>query len=355
MSPGHLGRRTSAFRELKRAPQATVTDTGSVSVTTPTATDTTNAYAQQIVGSIPHSTIALAVVLSVFAAIIIGVCGWKYRARRRTRNQTESGEDALYRPASNTSFASEKQSSLEKPKQAFIPIPHKGEAAWTPQVRTYLGVPLKNGELPKHVQTAREAQKWRNEPSPPPSYQEKVDPFHSYPMKAPQGPVHKQLNVVTNSQYPTSHFSNPTPLPLLTTVTEEHTDPLPSPARTASFPLQHKHSRSRSVSSKHLSGETVTKITPAQARRSRGGSISEKIRLMYVINTFHPSLDDELPVRIGDCVRLIEEYHDGWCLVQHVSNADSPRGVVPRFCLVDRQSAPARSRKRSLTQSIVKV
>ncbi|KAJ4486277.1 hypothetical protein J3R30DRAFT_3697776 [Lentinula aciculospora] len=351
MSPGHLGRRASAFREMKRTPQATATDTSSVPVTTPTATNTSNAYAQQIVGSIPHSTIALAVVLSVFAAILIGVCTWKYTARKRSRrSQPADSEDALYRPASSTSFDSDKQNGLEKPKQVFIPLPHKGEAAWTPQVRTYLGVPLKNGELPKHVQAARKEQKWRNDPSPPPLYQEKSDPFHSDFPKAPKGPQLKQL-IVVNNHNQSSHFSNPTPL--LTAVTEEHSEPLPSPLRTTSFAHQHKHSRSRSVSSKHLSGEMVTKITPAQARRSRGGSISEKIRLMYVINTFHPSLDDELPIRIGDCVRLIEEYHDGWCLVQHASNAESPRGVVPRFCLVDRQSAPAKSRKRSLTQSTV--
>ncbi|KAJ3778012.1 hypothetical protein EV361DRAFT_947315 [Lentinula raphanica] len=352
MSPGHLGRRTSAFRVIKRSPQTAVADTTSVSVTTPTATETSNAYAQQIVNSVPHSTIALAVVLSAFAAILLGVCAWKYtNRRRRRRNQAADSEDPLYRAASNTSFNSEKQTDgLEKPKQAFIPIPHKGEAAWTPQVRTYLGVPLKNGELPKHVQAAREGRSWRNNtPSPPPSYEEKADPFHSDPLTASKGPTNKPLNIVTNSSY----LPNPPPL---TTVTEESSQPLPSPIRTTSFAHQHKHthSRSRSVSSKHLSGETVTKVTPAQARRSRGGSVSEKIRLMYVINTFHPSLDDELPIRIGDCVRLIEEYHDGWCLVQHVSNVDSQHGVVPRFCLVDRQSAPAKSRKRSLTQSVVK-
>ncbi|KAJ3750242.1 hypothetical protein DFH05DRAFT_1518396 [Lentinula detonsa] len=354
MSHGHLRRRSSAFREIKRSPQATVTDTSSVSVTTPTATDSSNAYAQQIVNSVPHSTIALAVVLSVFAAILLGVCAWKYtNRRRRRRNQAVDSEDALYRPASNTSFNSEKQSGLEKPKQAFIPIPHTGEAAWTPQVRTYLGVPLKNGELPNHVKAAREGRAWRKSPSPPPSYEEKVDPFHADAPKATKAPQQKQLNVVTNNQYPASHFSNPTPF--LTTVTEENPEPLPSPLRTTSFAHQHKHSRSRSVSSKHLSGEIITKVTPAQARRSRGGSISEKIRLMYVISTFHPSLDDELSIRIGDCVRLIEEYHDGWCLIQHVGNTDAPRGVVPRFCLVDRQSAPVKSRKRSLTQSTVRV
>jgi hypothetical protein len=170
--------------------------------------------------------------------------------------------------------------------------------------------------------------------------------------QTPVAPLNKQLNVVTAGDMPTSRFSNPTPLPLSSV--EEHQEPLPSPARTSSFAQQ----QGRPVSSKHITGENVTKVTPSMARHSRSSSITGQLRLMTVINTFHPSLADELPIKLGDCVRLIEEYHDGWCLVQHVGKADAPRGVVPRFCLVDRQSAvtkPTKSRKRSLTQSAPRV
>jgi hypothetical protein len=338
MSPSHVGRRAAAFREMKRAPQAATTSATSVA---PTGT---NSYAASIVNSTPGSTIALAVILSVFALVVLGICTWRYRVRRRRRLDVES-EDPLWRPASSSSFNSEK-GNLQQPKEVFIPIPHKGEAAWSPQVRNYLGVPLKNGELPKHVQAAREGRKFVAEL--PPSYQEKV----VEPTAPSNAPLNKQLNVVT-ATLPSSRFSNPTPL--LTTVTEEHPGPLPSPARSASFDPKHRHSRSRSVSSRHVSGELVAKITPSQARHSRSGSTSEVVRLMTVINTFHPSLDDELHIQLGDCVRLIEEYHDGWATVQHVGRADSPRGVVPRFCLVDRTSAPPKSRKRSLTQSAARV
>ncbi|KAF9261219.1 hypothetical protein L218DRAFT_821243, partial [Marasmius fiardii PR-910] len=57
---------------------------------------------------------------------------------------------------------------------------------------------------------------------------------------------------------------------------------------------------------------------------------------MSVINTFTPSLEDEMLVHIGDTVRMVEEYNDGWCLCQRVGKSDAPTGVVPRFCLMER-------------------
>ena len=77
MSPGHLGRRAAAFREMKRTPQADASaaaaaSAASVSLTTPTATSSVNPEAQAIVGSLPSTTVALAIVLSVLGLIIIG-------------------------------------------------------------------------------------------------------------------------------------------------------------------------------------------------------------------------------------------------------------------------------------------
>ncbi|KAF9014150.1 hypothetical protein BDQ17DRAFT_1230996 [Cyathus striatus] len=58
---------------------------------------------------------------------------------------------------------------------------------------------------------------------------------------------------------------------------------------------------------------------------------------MTVVHTFEPTLTDELNVNVGDTVRILEEYRDQWCLVQHVGPADAPRGVVPRFCLQEQK------------------
>ncbi|EAU88901.2 hypothetical protein CC1G_12842 [Coprinopsis cinerea okayama7 len=60
-------------------------------------------------------------------------------------------------------------------------------------------------------------------------------------------------------------------------------------------------------------------------------------RLMTAITRFVPTLDDELLLQVGDTVRVIEEYRDGWCLVQQVGRIDSPRGVVPAVCLQERR------------------
>lgn len=66
---------------------------------------------------------------------------------------------------------------------------------------------------------------------------------------------------------------------------------------------------------------------------------------MDVATTFMPSLDDELSIVLGETIRLLEEYEDQWCLVQRVGRKDADKGIVPRFCLVER---PEIVRKGSL-------
>ncbi|CAA7270927.1 unnamed protein product [Cyclocybe aegerita] len=60
-------------------------------------------------------------------------------------------------------------------------------------------------------------------------------------------------------------------------------------------------------------------------------------RLMNVVAPFVPTLPDELRVKVGDTVRVLQTYRDGWCFVQFVGKADAPKGVVPIVCLRDRQ------------------
>ncbi|KAF9556012.1 hypothetical protein CPC08DRAFT_599136, partial [Agrocybe pediades] len=50
-----------------------------------------------------------------------------------------------------------------------------------------------------------------------------------------------------------------------------------------------------------------------------------------------PTLSDELRVQVGDTVRVLQEYQDGWCFAQYVGKADAPKGVVPLVCLEDRR------------------
>jgi hypothetical protein len=67
---------------------------------------------------------------------------------------------------------------------------------------------------------------------------------------------------------------------------------------------------------------------------------------MTVATLYIPSLSDELPIRLGETLRMIEEYEDEWCLVQRVRRTDQ-RGVIPRFCLIERPEINPYTGKRA--------
>ncbi|KAJ6622902.1 hypothetical protein B0H10DRAFT_1787288 [Mycena sp. CBHHK59/15] len=70
---------------------------------------------------------------------------------------------------------------------------------------------------------------------------------------------------------------------------------------------------------------------------------------MTVVNAFTPTLDDELLIKVGETVRILEEYQDGWAFVQRVGRIDAPRGVVPRTCITERERViPVHSPSRRL-------
>ncbi|KAI9931920.1 hypothetical protein ASPWEDRAFT_171952 [Aspergillus wentii DTO 134E9] len=56
---------------------------------------------------------------------------------------------------------------------------------------------------------------------------------------------------------------------------------------------------------------------------------------------FAPSMDDELDLRVGQLVRMLHEYDDGWALCIRLDR--SQQGVVPRSCL---SAAPVKPRTR---------
>ncbi|KAF7337864.1 hypothetical protein MVEN_02009400 [Mycena venus] len=132
-------------------------------------------------------------------------------------------------------------------------------------------------------------------------------PHHStIPPTPPTPPAKKKLNPFSREIPPAKPVPSELPPPM----------PLPSPARSASF-AQHQSAHFAEM-------ETVDEENPIP-------------RLMTVINSFIPSLEDELPIQIGDTLRLIEEYQDGWALVQRIGRIDAPKGVVPRSCMTDRE------------------
>ena len=116
-------------------------------------------------------------------------------------------------------------------------------------------------------------------------------------------------------------------------------EPMPviSPARSASFapkdsplpsPLTPPHT-------------PPTNFTPGSAGGQIGSSHVEHdeeaalapCRLMTVVARYTPNLPDELHVKLGDVVRVITEYKDGWCFAQLLGTIDAPKGVIPLVCL----------------------
>jgi hypothetical protein len=72
-------------------------------------------------------------------------------------------------------------------------------------------------------------------------------------------------------------------------------------------------------------------------------------RLMTVVARYSPNLPDELPVKLGDIVRIIAEYKDGWCFAQLLGTIDAPKGVVPLVCLQAAFSHTHKVSNKSLT------
>lgn len=86
-----------------------------------------------------------------------------------------------------------------------------------------------------------------------------------------------------------------------------------------------------------LSPRTAASIAPS-GKTSRRATFKQH-RLVVVESTFTPTLRDELEVREGETLQLLEEYADEWCLVQRVGQKAVQRGVVPRFCVVDKRKS----------------
>jgi hypothetical protein len=61
-------------------------------------------------------------------------------------------------------------------------------------------------------------------------------------------------------------------------------------------------------------------------------------KLVTVVQTFPVNLHDELEVRVGEVLRLIQEFKDGWALCQRVGQANAEKGAVPFCCLAERSA-----------------
>lgn len=92
--------------------------------------------------------------------------------------------------------------------------------------------------------------------------------------------------------------------------------------------------------------------TSASKERNTTPTPSTKLpRLVIVDSSFTVSLHDELEIREGETLRLLEEYEDDWCLVERLDPESAKRGVVPRFCVVDKPNVVTSKKSRRIRPS----
>ena len=145
--------------------------------------------------------------------------------------------------------------------------------------------------------------------SPPPTY----DP--SSPPPPPPSPPPPALNLPTVTVTHEENRSNSNNLAVPATPSV-----VVSPRRTSSFGL-----------------ETPAGLGEGASLRAKPSVKGQKLpRKMLVEHTFVPTLADELAIKVGEVILMLEEYEDEWCLVERVGKNAGDRGVIPRFCLCER-------------------
>jgi hypothetical protein len=114
-------------------------------------------------------------------------------------------------------------------------------------------------------------------------------------------------------------------------------EPLPviSPARSASFAPKDSDlpsSPPHTPPANFTSGSAGGQIGSSHVKHDEDAGLAPS-RLMTVVARYTPNLPDELHIKLGDVVRVIAEYKDGWCFAQLLDTMDAPKGVVPLVCL----------------------
>ncbi|KAJ7154207.1 hypothetical protein C8R46DRAFT_447012 [Mycena filopes] len=298
--------------------------------------------------TVPTSTTALAVVVSILclAILIVSICLFR---RRRNAKKSLAPSNIVVDLAHEKASAYEVDSKLdlasayglEKPGAVFIPGASAADANpnWVPQINLNRDADLASSSTSsskkskKSKKSLRASRGWDrtfskfapSERSPPPSYMVanggKTNSVASQIPLPPSPPHHSEIPPTPPTPPAKKSVKAPNPfsreIPPAKPVPSElpPSMPLPSPARSASFAAHQSASFSQ-----------MDKVDEENMPR-----------LMNVVETFTPSMEDELLIQIGETVRVLEEYQDGWALVQRIGRFDAPKGVVPRSCIAERE------------------
>ncbi|KAL2358551.1 hypothetical protein BJ546DRAFT_834208, partial [Cryomyces antarcticus] len=85
--------------------------------------------------------------------------------------------------------------------------------------------------------------------------------------------------------------------------------------------------------------QTITILPPTTAPASPGPAGADNVYRIQL--DFKPSADDELELKVGQLVRMLHEYDDGWALCIRMDR--SQQGVAPRTCLSRASVKPRRA------------
>ncbi|KAF8912124.1 hypothetical protein CPB84DRAFT_756092 [Gymnopilus junonius] len=394
---------------IARAPQYPDGTSGSTQPTvvtqTATVTQTTVVEAanasQPVADPLPTSTAALAgaiTFLGLALLLVLGAC--LYRRRRLRRNapsaNVEFNRDAFtekktpYTPSYDDPFRADTAKHTFHTKfpgsQTSISTRDSEDnvnptvLAWKPQINTQFRVTNAASEssssttLPTFPKTAAEKKKApRSKPSslsmnpeemvgsPPPSY-DIASGGQQFPIPSLL-PPEKLRTIPAPPTPPASRksFQNPKKKSFhgqnLVIPNEDVLKPVSSPARSESFapkdtitsaPVSAPSSKAKMMTSPATSNPFSPVPASAPATGANSNSPTPKtVRLMNVVVPYTPTLADELQVRVGDTVRVLQEYKDGWCFAQFVGKVDAPRGVIPLVCLEERKRVVPVSSKGS--------
>ncbi|KAI9068587.1 hypothetical protein FKP32DRAFT_1561393 [Trametes sanguinea] len=266
-----------------------------------------------VANPLPVSVRVLTAFFVILGVLILGIVTWRIVVwrRRRLRAASQKYRTGSYAPSEKIrpigeGTPMEKQEVLvilpTEPKPASV---RRDEGKWVPQITGHTAV---KSVASSDTGVVIDVKAPSNDVlSPPPTYTASNTPS-STPSSSPR-PPHLNLPTVTVT-HENSTLSVPAPAP----------SPVPSPRRASSF------------------GVNAPMGTDGQANlKSKPSVKGQKLpRNMLVEHTFIPSLADELTIKVGETLRMLEEYEDEWCLVERLGSRSGERGVVPRFCLKER-------------------
>lgn len=244
--------------------------------------------------------------------IILTVAGlFGYRAWKGRQMASEIHLTKHEKKLNDWYSGSDEDSIIEKPSRAALGQDSEAFAGWVPQIHTWKGVQVQGMQLPSEsvVGKARSGSFDKKKPVDY-SLERQISPPPSYPIANAEKPK------ITLTVPPTPAF------------VAEDDKPIASPLRTASMLFTASQPES-----------TVTEAMPTTTTTSDDESVLPLPRVVIVKATFTPTMEDELPIVRGEAIRMLAEYKDGWCVVQRVGAFDSPKGVVPRSCLQERQTS----------------